>query len=158
MIYDIAPTLGDEFDFAATELGPYVYSTETNEWADLSGDFAPDQIYWTVEFVDEIKTARFGTYGRGIWDFKLQEETSSVELVETIKANFKLYPVPAVDFITVELESLNDLNISIIDLQGKVVINEVAIARTKVNINISELNPGTYICSVNGKTKTFVKQ
>lgn len=158
MIYDIAPTLGDEFVFAATELGPYVYSTETNEWADLSGDFAPDQIYWTVEFVDEIKTARFGTYGRGIWDFKLQEETSSVELVETIKANFKLYPVPAVDFITVELESLNDLNISIIDLQGKVVINEVAIARTKVNINISELNPGTYICSVNDKTKTFVKQ
>ena len=29
----------------------------------------PDQTYWTVEYVPEIYTARFGTYGRGIWDF-----------------------------------------------------------------------------------------
>ena len=34
---------------------------------------APDQTYWTVDYIPEINTARFGTYGRGIWDFILNE-------------------------------------------------------------------------------------
>ena len=34
---------------------------------------APDQTYWSVDFIPEINTARFGTYGRGIWDFVLDE-------------------------------------------------------------------------------------
>ena len=39
----------------------------------LSGISAPDQTYWTVDFIPEINTARFGTYGRGIWDFILND-------------------------------------------------------------------------------------
>ena len=34
---------------------------------------APDQTYWSLEYVPEIHTARFGTYGRGIWDFIIDE-------------------------------------------------------------------------------------
>ena len=37
------------------------------------GVSAPDQTYWSVEYIDEINTARFGTYGRGIWDFVIDE-------------------------------------------------------------------------------------
>ena len=157
MIYDIAPTLGDEFIFAATELGPYIYTTETNQWTQLAAGVAPDQIYWTVEFVDELKTARFGTYGRGIWDFKLQEETSSVEIVESTKVNFKLYPVPADDFITVEFESNRNFTISIIDIQGREVLKQKG-SNSKTLLDISSLAKGTYICIVNGKSKSFVKQ
>ena len=157
MIYDIAPTLGDEFIFAASELGPYIYTTETNQWTQLAAGVAPDQIYWTVEFVDELKTARFGTYGRGIWDFKLQEETSSVEIVESTKVNFKLYPVPADDFITVEFESIRNFTISIIDIQGREVLKQKG-SNSKTLLDISSLARGNYICSVNGKSKSFVKQ
>ena len=28
-----------------------------------------DQVYWSLEYIHEIQTVRFGTYGRGIWDF-----------------------------------------------------------------------------------------
>ena len=157
MIYDIAPTLGDEFIFAATELGPYIYTTENSQWTQLAAGVAPDQIYWTVEFVDELKTARFGTYGRGIWDFKLQEETSSVEIVESTKVNFKLYPVPADDFITVEFESNRNFTISIIDIQGREVLKQKG-SNSKTLLDISSLARGNYICSVNGKSKSFVKQ
>ena len=156
MIYDIAPTLGDEFIFAATELGPYIYTTENSQWTQLAAGVAPDQIYWTVEFVDELKTARFGTYGRGIWDFKLQEETSSVEIVESTKVNFKLYPVPADDFITVEFESNRNFTISIIDIQGREVLKQKG-SNSKTLLDISSLARGNYICSVNGKSKSFVK-
>ena len=31
------------------------------------------QTYWSVEYIPELRTARFGTYGRGIWDFILDE-------------------------------------------------------------------------------------
>lgn len=158
MIYDIAPTLGDEFIFAATELGPYVYSTETNEWANLSGDFAPDQIYWTVEFVDEIKTARFGTYGRGIWDFKLQEETSSVELAEFRDTNFKLYPVPAGDIITIEFETKEAYDIAIFDIQGRKVLETKADKGGRIQLDISSLIKGTHICKVNGNSRAFIKR
>ena len=37
------------------------------------GFSAPDQTYWSLEYVSEINTARFGTYGRGIWDFIVDE-------------------------------------------------------------------------------------
>ncbi|MEZ7924667.1 MAG: T9SS type A sorting domain-containing protein, partial [Flavobacteriales bacterium] len=157
MIYDIAPTLGDEFVFAATELGPYIYSSETNVWSNLSGDFAPDQIYWSVEFVDEIKTARFGTYGRGIWDFKLEEETSSVELAEYKNTNFSLYPVPAADFITVEFSAKGIYKVSIFDLQGRLVLEENTTGNSSFIIPIGTLKKGTYICKVNGESKSFVK-
>jgi photosystem II stability/assembly factor-like uncharacterized protein len=157
MIYDIAPTLGDEFVFAATELGPYIYSSETNVWSNLSGDFAPDQIYWSVEFVDEIKTARFGTYGRGIWDFKLEEETSSVELAEYKNTNFSLYPVPATDFITVEFSAKGIYKVSIFDLQGRLVLEENTTGNSSFIIPIGTLKKGTYICKVNGESKSFVK-
>ena len=59
--------------FAATELGPYAYLVNENEWYLLSGDSAPDQTYWSVDFIPNINTARFGTYGRGIWDFVLND-------------------------------------------------------------------------------------
>ena len=32
-----------------------------------------DQTYWSVDYIPEINTARFGTYGRGIWDFVIDD-------------------------------------------------------------------------------------
>lgn len=75
LIYKLAGSPDDEFFFAATEVGPYVFLPEDNHWVDLAGISAPDQTYWTVEYIPELNTARFGTYGRGIWDFVLNETT-----------------------------------------------------------------------------------
>ena len=46
-------------------------------WEYLGGISAPDQVYWTVEYIEELNTVRFGTYGRGIWDF-VMENTSFI--------------------------------------------------------------------------------
>ena len=157
MIYDIAPTLGDEYIFAATELGPYVYTAETNLWSSMTGNSAPDQIYWTVEFVDEIKTARFGTYGRGIWDFKLEEETSSVELAEFSKTDFKLFPVPTKNILNLEFNSNKTSTISIYNLQGNLVLEQKIVNANSILINVSNLEKGAYVCKVNQQSKSFVK-
>jgi hypothetical protein len=71
MVFDLAQSGDGEHLFAATELGPYYYDTATQSWLDIGGLGAPSQQYWDVDFVDEQNTARFSTYGRGIWDFKV---------------------------------------------------------------------------------------
>jgi len=73
MVFEIDGTLTDRIIFAATELGPYAYTEEDGEWVSIMGLSAPDQTYWSLEYVSEINTARFGTYGRGIWDFIIDE-------------------------------------------------------------------------------------
>jgi photosystem II stability/assembly factor-like uncharacterized protein len=71
MVFGLAATEDEKFLFAATEVGPYVYSTDTKKWYDMSLGHAPDMVYWSVDYIPALKTVRFGTYGRGIWDFTI---------------------------------------------------------------------------------------
>ena len=75
LVFELAGTPDDAYFFAATEVGPYVYIVEDETWTDLAGISAPDQTYWSLEFIPELNTARFGTYGRGIWDFIMDDES-----------------------------------------------------------------------------------
>ena len=70
LVYELASLPDESIIFAATEVGPYAYSFEQGIWENMSDDDAPDQVYWSVEYIHEIHTVRFGTYGRGIWDYK----------------------------------------------------------------------------------------
>ena len=73
LVYKLASTDDGSILFAATEIGPYAYDIYDEVWYDIGGMGAPDQTYWSVEYIPELLTARFGTYGRGIWDFKMDE-------------------------------------------------------------------------------------
>ena len=76
LVYDLCGTDDDSIFFAATELGPYIYSELEGEWTYMGGIYAPDQVYWSCEYISELNTIRFGTYGRGIWDFVLNIDYS----------------------------------------------------------------------------------
>jgi hypothetical protein len=71
LVHELSGSLDDSLLFAATELGPYVYHRATSAWHPAAGLHAPDQVYWTVDYVDSLRVARFGTYGRGIWSLNL---------------------------------------------------------------------------------------
>jgi photosystem II stability/assembly factor-like uncharacterized protein len=74
MVFGLAITDDGRYLFAATEVGPYAYDVRAGgSWFDLAGISGPSQIYWSVEYIPARRTARFGTYGRGIWDFILAE-------------------------------------------------------------------------------------
>jgi hypothetical protein len=59
--------------------GTLVAGTETSAyrrdaagaWVDITSNSAPVTIYWSVEAVAAGNLMRFGTYGRGIWDYAL---------------------------------------------------------------------------------------
>lgn len=69
MVYQLDAADEERFLFAAAEVGPYIYSRQTDQWYDLSDGAAPDQVYRTVDYISAGHTVRFGTYGRGIWEF-----------------------------------------------------------------------------------------
>ena len=60
--------------FAGSESGAWRRSAQGSEWLDITGTDAPITIYWSAEYVASIGAVRFGTYGRGIWDYYLDSE------------------------------------------------------------------------------------
>ncbi len=55
--------------FAGTESSAWMRGPEDEAWVDITGNRAPVTTYWSLEALVHEPTVRFGTYGRGIWDF-----------------------------------------------------------------------------------------
>ena len=70
LVFQLAITSDGSTLFAATQVGPYAIVNESS-WSDIANVSGPDQTYWTVDYIPTVAIARFGTYGRGIWDFSI---------------------------------------------------------------------------------------
>ncbi|MFH0946027.1 MAG: hypothetical protein V2A76_12580, partial [Planctomycetota bacterium] len=68
---DLAYALDGSGDlYAATDAGAFRYDRQAGNWSNIMSNTAPLTSYWSVEaVVGGSGTLRFGTYGRGIWDF-----------------------------------------------------------------------------------------
>ncbi|MFZ1527580.1 MAG: T9SS type A sorting domain-containing protein [Ferruginibacter sp.] len=78
LVTELVASPDEQFLFAATEAGPYVYVASENLWYTLADNTVPVQHFTSVEYIRSSNTVRFGTMGRGIWDFKI---TSTVPVV-----------------------------------------------------------------------------
>jgi hypothetical protein len=143
LVYGLAQSEDEELIFAATEVGPYVYVLKDNYWYPLYAANTPEQTYWSVEYIPSIKTARFGTYGRGIWDFKVLEY-SNVKDETTSKANavsIECSPNPAADAVEIIINSAKECNgeLNIYDYEGKLIATlykgELRLGDTHLNWN-----------------------
>jgi hypothetical protein len=141
---------GDEFLFAATELGPYVYVPSSSTWYYLGGDSAPDQAYWWVEYISEMKTARFSTYGRGVWDFKI---TSPLSIQAVKEQSLLIYPNPAKEFIMIKgLIPSDEAQINVYNMEGKVVISDIIKSGEPLFFDYP-ISKGMYLISIERKGK-----
>jgi hypothetical protein len=71
LVNEIVASPDEQFLFAATEAGPYVYVTAVNTWYSLADVSVPVQDFTNVEYLSAFNIVRFGTMGRGIWDFQI---------------------------------------------------------------------------------------
>ena len=55
--------------FAGTEQSAYRRSASGAGWVEITGAAAPVTTYWSVEAVPAADAMRFGTHGRGVWDY-----------------------------------------------------------------------------------------
>lgn len=128
-VYKIAGTPDDDFLFAATEAGPYVFIAEENRWYSMSSPDSPDQTFWSVEYLEDTKKARFSTYGRGIWDFKIVLFKKFTEVSENdhpsklTNIELKAYPNPFSELISVDVKSskTTNFNVRVFDMLGNLV-------------------------------------
>jgi len=151
MVFNIVANEDESLIFAATENGPYVYISATGKWFDLNGMQTPNQTFWSVEYIPEIKTARFGTYGRGIWDFQVKEIISSNNDMVDTENKFTVFPNPAHDFISLKVKDNHLFHfVTIFDLAGKVALKTSTVLNNP--LNISSLEKGIYIIEINQNT------
>ncbi|MDP9120055.1 MAG: hypothetical protein M3O15_01610 [Acidobacteriota bacterium] len=55
--------------YAAADAGAFVFDPVAATWKSIVTQNAPLQAYWSVEGVPSLPAVRFGTYGKGIWDY-----------------------------------------------------------------------------------------
>jgi hypothetical protein len=109
--------------FAATDAGPYVYITAQQQWYPLIDAVTPGSIWRTVEYLPSIKTARFSTYGRGVWDLVISNLTAPPNGVANVSAGApEVYPNPAKAGGVISVKGLAQVNsvFAINDLNGRV--------------------------------------
>ncbi|MFH1679568.1 MAG: FlgD immunoglobulin-like domain containing protein [Candidatus Eisenbacteria bacterium] len=82
--------------YAACEAGPFRRDPATGIWAPIAGSEAPLTIFWCVEAVPAANAMRFGTYGRGIWDYDTGSGTAVAAAEEPVRpaAGVSSYPNP----------------------------------------------------------------
>jgi hypothetical protein len=142
MVFRLASAPGDEFIFAASEVGPYVYCPTTNRWSYLGGESAPDQSYWWVEYIPSMKTARFSTYGRGVWEFKIN---SALSIKNEKAQQLSLFPNPALDFFALRgLKAGEKGTVTVYSLSGQLQFARTVSGTEPIDIE-NRLKAGIYI-------------
>jgi len=163
LVFEIAANADETQFYAATEAGPYVYLTETGAWEDLSQGNTPAHTYWSVEYIESLDLVRFGTYGRGIWDFTFQQESVSVIPTSLPLHNFAdVFPNPVVDFLTIEFDqanttSLRDVSLNLYNINGQLLISRDA-NTDQDRLDLSSLASGNYTLQISDGEKMQVEK
>lgn len=159
LVFGITGNADESLLFAATEAGPYVYVKADNRWYDLAGQCAPAQTYWSVEFVESQNIVRFGTYGRGIWDFQLEETTDVTNPTEN-EAVVTVFPNPSNGIVHIDLEKWqeNPVQILIWDVNGKLMQTTKSNNNQRITLNISACPSGTYLVQIKNNISSITKK
>lgn len=155
LVLKMAGTPGDEFIFASTEVGPYVYVKSSDSWFDLGVGIAPDQNYWSLDYIESTKTARFVTYGRGAWDFRIQTPLAT----PTVKdASIQIFPNPVADYLNINASiSGNSAPFRLLDLSGKECLRG-NIKSGITSISVCAIPSGIYVILIEDKGKMSGKK
>ncbi|MCB0661164.1 MAG: T9SS type A sorting domain-containing protein [Saprospiraceae bacterium] len=136
LVFEMVMGPDERFLYAGTEAGPYVYSFEDEEWFAMAEGIAPIQSYWSVEYVPFLNIIRFGTYGRGIWDFEIKDLVST-ENPDGLVNDINVFPNPSSGIFHVNVSQGVEIKKMIIfDQLGK---------------KILEPNPGDALINLSGR-------
>ena len=76
------------------------------------------------------------------------------DVIEDKKQEFAIYPNPSKDFINVNCDKMN--NVEIIDIIGNIVLQQNCYLKKSVIIDIHSLKSGIYVVKVFGLNKNFI--
>lgn len=162
LVHQITADNSENYLFAATDAGPYVYSVDQNQWFDMAGSEAPDQIYWSVEYIPSGNVVRFGTYGRGIWDFRISQpapviaksfEQHAITEVMPLIEDFTIYPNPSTGVFNLKVAHFTSALLKVYDFSGKVVYFKKI---TEPSFDLTGMPSGVYFAEFNFNQKIII--
>lgn len=141
------------------------YDTDTTTWVQQSPNNIGGSIINMMDHRVSDNYVAIGTHGSGVFT-KYVTHSWGITGQQELKENsslLKLFPNPATDYFNIESNKNKIQAVSIINMEGKHVLELNRINNTQSKISVSELTKGYYICNVildNGQTenKFFVKQ
>jgi len=149
--------------YAGTDIGIF-YTNDSllltpDPWIMFNGGL-PGVIISELEIQYDAQKIVAATYGRGIWESPLFEETDIFGLgisKPSFSPVFTVYPVPADDMLHFEITHVTpgELKAGIYDLTGKLLIEKTFVisGNVKESIELKTLNPSTYFLKMtDGKT------
>lgn len=140
-VFEMVYSPDEKFIFAASEAGPYVYIVDEGLWYDLAQGQAPNQRYWSVEFLEEKQKVRYATYGRGIWDLELERLTSIAE-TENIE-EITVFPNPSTGVFNVKPVDKNG-SLRVTDNTGKLIFIKQLESGQGFDFDLSAFPNGLY--------------
>lgn len=157
LVFGLAANEDGSLLFAATESGPYIFVDSLNRWFDLSQAAAPDQVYWSVEYIESLKAVRFGTHGRGIWQCSILELLSAITPKEI--ADIQIYPNPCTDYLQINLRHNSQrFELIVYDSQGKRILHKSAQEGRNTQLDVSSLIGGMYWLSIKSENQNQLKK
>jgi len=149
--------------YVGTDIGVFYTNdsllTMSDPWIMFNGGL-PGVIISELEIQYEARKIVAASYGRGIWESPLYEDTDIEGLGisgDGFTPFFKVYPVPADNELYLEITNATEgqIVVDVYDLQGRLVLQdsfESAVA-IKGKLNVNTLKPATYfIRARNGNT------
>jgi len=114
----------NEVLYASTEAGPFRLDPTSGRWEDIGNGEAPLTTYWSIEAVPAAQVVRFGTYGRGIWDYSTESISATESLPATATLNLRGSPNPFNPRTTLSfrLDQATHVRLSIVDVAGRRVV------------------------------------
>jgi len=160
-VFELDQNEKESLIFAATEMGPYVYLKATGKWYPMDGNKAPTQAYWSVDYMDEIETARYGTYGRGVWQFEINSFTANKNLAN-ISEQVTIYPNPTAESLRIQTEFFGNIShYEVLTLAGNFIFGGEITTPQDISIPVAQLAQGAYFLRLRHKDgyifKKFVK-
>jgi len=140
-------TPNGEFVFAGTDIGAYVFDVEQEEWFSLAEGIG---FFNTVDidYIEEINTVRFATFGSGVLDFQIEEMPVGIE-ENSLDVELEVYPNPVNDNVKIRLGTpvFGEIELNILNLNGEVVYahRHSFSDGESLNINTAKFAQGVYI-------------
>lgn len=121
LVYELALESPGEALHAATDAGPWRFDPATEIWSYAGGSEAPLTTFWSVETVPALGVIRYGTYGRGIWDYDYLDPTASEDAPDFGRFALSNFPNPFNPKTTIHfrLPEAGLMELEIYDVQGK---------------------------------------
>ncbi|WP_026776105.1 T9SS type A sorting domain-containing protein [Polaribacter sp. Hel_I_88] len=141
-----------KFIFAACEFeGGWVYSVADDKWFRMDGAHVPNVQFTDVQYIESKKIIRFGTYGSGVLDFKINDNSLSLDdNIFNKLENVKAFPNPTTGVFNVTVGSLmNEVLVEVYTSNSKLVLTKKCkVIDGKIKINIENNASGLYFAKI----------